>query len=136
MNHWERAKRKHLRREYLRKKGHAYALFTLNGALLLPFLVLACASFILSFVWVGLPGIYLSALFAWCTYSCWRGIQDGMNEAKSLPYIPPVTPDTLPPDEILVRGSEEPPVAQSEVLLRAAKATQEAAKEELLRIQE
>jgi hypothetical protein len=59
-----------------------------------------------------------------------------MNEAKSLPYIPPVTPDTLPPDEILVRGSEEPPVAQSEVLLRAAKATQEAAKEELLRIQE
>ncbi len=49
-------------------------------------------------------------------------------------YIPPVTADTLPADEILVRGSEEPPVVQSEVLLRAAQKGEETAKEELLRV--
>src|SRR5579871_4336550 len=49
-------------------------------------------------------------------------------------YFPPLTPDEIPADEmILVRGSEEPPVAPSEVLLRAAK-EQETSKEELLRV--
>ncbi len=56
--------------------------------------------------------------------------------AKSNPYVPPVTPDTLPADEILVRGSEEPPVAQSEVLLRAAHRGKETPKEEWLRVAE
>jgi len=47
--------------------------------------------------------------------------------------VPPITPDTLPADEILLRGSEEPPVGQSELLLRAARG-QETPKEELLRL--
>jgi len=51
-------------------------------------------------------------------------------------YFPPVTPNTLPAVEVLVRSSEEPPVVQSEVLLRAAQAAQETPKEELLRIAE
>jgi hypothetical protein len=49
-------------------------------------------------------------------------------------YSPPVTPDTFPANEILVRGSEEPPVAQSEILLRAAQKGEETPKEELLRV--
>jgi hypothetical protein len=36
------------------------------------------------------------------------------------PRVLPVAPDTLPAEEILVRAAEEPPVAQSAVLLRAA----------------
>jgi hypothetical protein len=52
---------------------------------------------------------------------------------KSNPYVPPVTASTLPAEEILVRATEEPPVAQSEVLLRAAQG-QETPKEELLRV--
>jgi hypothetical protein len=47
-------------------------------------------------------------------------------------YDPPVNPDTLTADEILVRGSAEP-AAQSEVLLRAVQTGQETAAEELLR---
>ena len=52
---------------------------------------------------------------------------------KRVSYIPPVTPDTLPADEILVRGSAVPRVTQSEVLLRAAKES-ETPKEDLLRL--
>ncbi len=52
---------------------------------------------------------------------------------KQIPYVPPVLRSDLPANEILVRGSEELPVAQSEVLLRAAK-EQEMLKEELLRV--
>jgi hypothetical protein len=49
-------------------------------------------------------------------------------------YFPRVTPDTLPAEEILVRASEKTPVAQSEVLLRAAQWGQETPKKELLRV--
>ncbi len=62
-------------------------------------------------------------------------IRRDFRAAKQIPYVPPVTPDTLPADEILVRGSKEPPIAQSAVLLRAAK-EQETPKKELLRISE
>jgi hypothetical protein len=52
---------------------------------------------------------------------------------KSLTYVPPVTAETLPAEEILVRGSEEPPGVQSEVLLRGALG-HETPQEELLRV--
>jgi hypothetical protein len=54
-------------------------------------------------------------------------------EAAKLPYVPPVTPDILPAEEILVRAADVPPVAQSTILLRAAQG-QETPKEELLRV--
>jgi hypothetical protein len=54
-------------------------------------------------------------------------------ELHAIPYVPPVTPDTLPADEILVRGSEEPVAVQSEVLLRSAQG-QDTPKEELLKV--
>ena len=50
-------------------------------------------------------------------------------------HFPSATPNTLPADEILVRGSEEPPIVQSNVLLRAVKGA-ETPKEELLRVAE
>jgi hypothetical protein len=53
---------------------------------------------------------------------------------EALPYLPLENADALPADEILVRGSEEPAIVQSEVLLRAAKQGQETSKEELLRV--
>ena len=60
-------------------------------------------------------------------------IRRGNDEAAKLRYVPPVTADTLPANEILIRSSEEPPVAQSEVLMRAAQG-QETPKEELVRM--
>jgi hypothetical protein len=53
---------------------------------------------------------------------------------KQIPYVPPVTPDALPADEILVRGSVEPPIEQSEMLLRGAQKGEETPQEELLRV--
>jgi hypothetical protein len=54
-------------------------------------------------------------------------------ELHAIPYVPPVTPDTLPATEILMRGSEAPTL-QSEVLLRGAQKGEETPKEELLRV--
>lgn len=52
---------------------------------------------------------------------------------KQLPYIPPVTADTLPAEEVLVRGSEEPKQSQSQVLLRNTDGSTGTANQELLR---
>ena len=63
------------------------------------------------------------------------GFRMGIRRARraaNIAYIPPVRPDILPADEILVRGSEEPPVVQSTVLVRASQGI-ETPKEELLR---
>jgi hypothetical protein len=46
--------------------------------------------------------------------------------------IPPITPDTLPADEILLRGAQEPS-APNETLLRAGVKSEETKAEELLR---
>lgn len=52
-----------------------------------------------------------------------------------IPVVPPVNIATLPAEEVLVRGSEAPSFAQSEVLLRATQAA-ETPQEELLRAAE
>ncbi len=57
-----------------------------------------------------------------------------IDEIARIPYVPPVIADNLPAEIILVRGSEEPSVGQSDVLLRAAQQVQETAKEELSRV--
>jgi hypothetical protein len=57
-------------------------------------------------------------------------------QTARIPYVPPVTPNTLPADEILVRSSTLSEVPQSEILLRATHATQETPPEELLRVSE
>lgn len=54
----------------------------------------------------------------------------------ALVYIPPVTPDTLPSEEVLVRGSEQPYQAQSEMLVRPATQEQESPAGQLLRVSE
>jgi hypothetical protein len=77
----------------------------------------------------------VTACFAWLAKRSHQALHRGRIQAQIL-YVPPLTPDILPADEILVRGSEELPVAQSEVLLRAAQQGQETPKEELLRVTE
>jgi hypothetical protein len=122
-----------MRREYLWKKGRGYGLSILSGILLIPFLVLTALYAVLTITEHPFGCIFM-AFFAWCTRCCWLGIKDSMKEAD-LPYVPPVTVNTLPAEEVLVRASVEPPMTQNEVLLRAAQ-RQETAKEELLRVAE
>jgi hypothetical protein len=68
-------------------------------------------------------------------YNVTRGTGKAIDKIARIPYVPPVIADNLPADEILVRGSDEPSVGQSDVLLRAAQQVQETAKEELLRVE-
>jgi hypothetical protein len=79
--------------------------------------------------------VILSVVSLICFVLVWfaiRTFKNNMKQVKNLAYVASITSDTLPAEEILVRGSEEPSVALNEVLLRAAK-EQETPKEELLR---
>jgi hypothetical protein len=138
--------RKRRRWEYLKKKGATYSNVALYSALFVPALTIAglCGIAAVMILFIG-PNDILSSLFAiglllGCGLSgalswyCRNRILASQRQARQLSYVPPVTPKTLPAEEILVRGSEEPPVQQSEVLLRAAKpGQQEMSAEELLR---
>ena len=74
--------------------------------------------------WLGVVGTFL--VLKWTSVATLAH--------KPLPYVPPVSVANLPTKETLVRASEEPAVAQSAVLLRAAKG-EETAEEELLRVE-
>jgi hypothetical protein len=124
--------RKRLRQEYLRKKGKAYAMLVAWLIGLVAIVVMMYFSYLGMHHrsgWFAVLGILFYARIIW---KGWRAVDRSHKEMR-LAYIPPVTPDTLPVEEILVRGSEEPPVVTSAILLRAANG-QETAKEELLRI--
>jgi hypothetical protein len=139
--------RKKLRREYLKKKANAYGDAAIYAIMFTPTFMLAvgCAlSLVMWLIWppevwenrttdlaLSIIGALLCGPASWY---CRKRMKESEQLAAKVPYVPPVTPDTLPADEILVRGSEEPPVVQSEVLLRAAKAGQETPQEELLRV--
>jgi hypothetical protein len=141
--------RKRQRREYILKKQSAYVQWVIGGIMLLPAgiialisaitTVVACACYILTRRYTALlftifcGGIITvcSSFFAWMGYAL---VADG-NKLSQTPYVPPVTPDTLPANEVLVRGAQPPPVVPSEVLLRAAQG-EETPKEELLRVAE
>jgi len=58
----------------------------------------------------------LFTFFAWMGYAI---VKQGKVLAQT-PYVPPFKADSLPAEEVLVRGSEQPPAVLSEVLLRAA----------------
>ncbi len=82
----------------------------------------------IAFVCAGIAGVAGSLTFA-----IGRLVPRALNDLGRT-YVPPVTPDTLPAEEILVRAADVPPVVQSDVLLRAAQRRQETTKEELLRM--
>jgi ABC-type uncharacterized transport system permease subunit len=143
--------RKRRRREYLRKKvAHLTGMGVSGSAFLASSMAFLGCTFITVMVliltlranpedripgWtelqIGLLTMLLSGLSA---FAFWRLTARLKRNVRQLAFVAPVTPNTLPADEILVRGAEQPTVQQSEVLLRAAQAGQETAKEELLRV--
>jgi hypothetical protein len=138
--------RKRLRREYLKRKMSAYTMITVGGTVFVPsliaaFLFAAMTVVICGFAFKDLRPLELvgalfcgvvTVFFTWLTYKSHHAMYRGRIEAR-LPYVPPVTPDILTAEEILVRGSDAPPAMQSDVLLRAA-TEHESPKDELLRM--
>ncbi len=148
--------RKKQRREYLRQKGTAY-LKTTSGGIVFVFTVLLTPLLASAAIysWVGWllwwdrladPGSHwdifaivltvLAVISGLACYLSWSLMQHAIRSAARLSPVPPVTPNTLPAEEVLVRGSEEPQQAQSEMLVRPATAEQVTPKTQLLRVVE
>jgi hypothetical protein len=143
--------RKKLRREYLKQKGFAY--YHLTGkSLFFSLGVLVCIGLLQFAVYVffvaiqdgressfyaepeyyvsGLCGI-MACVSAVITRSIWRGVQQAKQDLN-IPNVPPLTSDTLPAEEVLVRGAEEP-LAGKDTLVRPSTASEETTAEQLLR---
>ena len=129
--------RKSLRREYLRQKGEVYGEGAIYAVLFVPALLIAVFAVVCGVTGLGggnniFTGLIGVAMFGSISAYCWLQMRDARRRTDAVPYAPPIQPDTLPAEEILVRAADEPPVVQSEVLLRAAQ-EHETPKEELLR---
>src|SRR5579871_5642303 len=119
------------RRQYLGRKAEAYTSGILCGLFLLAMcsialLCLCVAAYTLLPFLQGKPegaafigSLVSGAAAGFSAWQLWKGIK-GAKERANTAYVSPVTADTLPADEILVRGSETPPVVQSRELLRSA----------------
>jgi hypothetical protein len=131
--------------EYLRKKAgkHSYVfimgVFWLCAALATLLCgLLTCLGLIQGFLGTGLTyPLFLPFLMtvvggyvSWLIYRYTNRVE---KEALSIPFVPPFTPDTLPAEEVLVRGSEEPTQEQNTVLLRAAEESADIPAVQLLR---
>lgn len=129
--------RKKQRREYLRKKGTAYtvAFLAALGALLGALIFLVRWDPVYRHLGIGsrhiaVVGTLALILIVQLLFQVARRVH---RRAVQIPYVPPVTADTLPAEEVLVRGTVEPTGQQSEVLLRGAQGGGVTPAEELLR---
>ncbi len=117
--------RKKLRREYLRKKvrySTVIVLCLVGTICFVPFVIQNTMESIRNFspASLGISAFILQGgLMIWLGISAMRlHLHHARTQAKKLTFVPPVTADTLPAEEILVRGSQEPPVVRSDILLR------------------
>lgn len=143
--------RRKLRQEYLKKKAKAYSKSAFFGLVLLPFAscsvlfgviavvvliglmyALFSGRLVSSVVPLLFVGLAIGFVLWIVTWMFWVFLRDELEEARIIPYVPPVTVETLPAEEVLVRGAEEP-AAIRETLLRATTGTEETKAEELLR---
>ena len=131
------------RREYLKQKGGAYIELIGSGVC---FALIAYGSiYLVIFVYLaqtpmrhdhpirwrlGLVGLTLGMVIL--LYSVWKGIKQN-SQVLQIPYVPPVTADALPAEEVLVRGSVEPAQEQSRVLLRGTDGSADTGERDLLR---
>ncbi len=133
--------RKRLRRDYLRIRGgkHTKAMLCFLSVAPAALIALAFASNAIDAMRQtnlvsSLSFFFLAVICAYITVGLIQSTRKYHVEALQVPNVLPVTANTLPAEEILVRAAEEPPVAQSTVLLRAAQRGQETPQEELLRM--
>ncbi len=132
--------RKRQRREYICKRGAASTLGALSTIL---YVVTAVVTLAFSFITLGCifaRDVWGAFLYAFAAAVCsvitrvsWRLMDRAFNAADAIAYIPPVTTKSFSAEEVLVRGSEDPPIELSEVLVRPAASQQEAGTEQLLR---
>ena len=131
------------RQQYLKRKVAAYSKTGIALFLAVPCALLTCILFILAFLnWTGRGADHPANLLAFAIGTIAIGMvccyfiliaERGVQEVTQLSHVPPVTADTLPSEEVLVRGSEEPTQEQSKVLLRGTDGSTDTGEQELLR---
>ena len=130
--------RKKQRREYLRKKRVTYFKATLNTLIAIP-----CSWYAFGSLFAALFNPFdrlfsvimfaLAFIFGAVAWTAAKRAKLLHQKAKQLPYVPPVSPATLPAEEVLLRGSDASAQEQSQVLLRGTHNSEEADGQELLR---
>lgn len=134
------------RREYLKQRGYGYGKMAVAGIFMIPCILVAALLGLGALIALlistgggsadafssGMLALFVAGVFVVLTVMLWKTAQEGRTEAN-IPYVPPVTADILPVEEVLVRGAEAP-AATSATLLRPTTATQETKTEELLRV--
>lgn len=140
--------RKKQRSEYLRKKGMAYMMASLAGLLTLLFSMVALLTLgfaVSAFFWPmafddGVARVYVYVLcgllvlcFGWASFLLARSARKAHQAASQLPYVPLITTDSLPSEEVLLRCSGATAQEQSQILLRSTHNTEAADGQELLR---
>jgi hypothetical protein len=119
-----------LRREYLRKKTVDWSIRLFMVFLLLG--VSAVGGFLLIQESLGTLLLFLVGS-GYVGSKLWGLSGEAEAESNAMSYVPPVTPETLPAEEVLVRGSQEPTEVLSRMLLKAAGENAHVPKEQLLR---
>src|SRR5579871_2143700 len=126
------------RQEYLKKKAGAYANMSIYALITLPLSLVAGFSLIAVMLYLydyisgkpspdyGMSGLFsiIAVIFGGFVWLFARFARQAHQEAKQLPYVPPIAADTLPAEEVLVRGSEQPAQEQGKVLLRGTGGSQ------------
>lgn len=133
------------RREQIRKRwrylvSKGMINFVLSAATFAAFVcaleaifILLCAFYFKNTGQIIFTGILLSLMLFFDSWISARLARQILRTARQLSYVPPVTAETLPAEEVLLRGAEEPASEQSKVLLRSIASGPESASQELLR---
>ena len=130
------------RKQYLKQKRIAYAKGGIADLLIVPCAVLSVCLFLAALFCLYIGGIpllvspivFVAALLIASLCILFADLaRRRYEEAQQLPYVPPVTADTLPAEEVLVRASEKPKEEQSQILLRGTDSSAGTGEQELLR---
>ena len=128
------------RRDYLKKKGWAYARATLAALLAPPCALIATALLVSSIFCVSQDRMLAYFLLSSTSVMGAIGasylievVNQATQEVAQLPYVPPVPLHVQHTDAVLLRGSQQSTQEQSSYLLRGAKSDQDTVEQELLR---
>jgi hypothetical protein len=112
--------RRKLRRQYLWQKYEAYGYVVFFAGLIAGTTACLVNNVVLYTQQGNRNSIILVILLALCVTIYINSIYKVRQTLKALPYVPPIDTASLPVAEMLVRGSDAPPLKQSAALLRPA----------------
>lgn len=127
------------RRHYVQKKVMGYTGVSIMALVTIPYVLATLCLLLLPFFYPFQSGLEILCLAVLLLYfggvclGCAYLTRMAYQTTKQIPYVPPVTTDTLPGEEVLLRGSQEPTQKQSQLLLKIPDNRSRPADQDLLR---